>query len=143
MLKSSSSEKKLVKPLKNCFFGPNLHRKGVIMGHTQDEKKAFLTEITKADHQLSEFFYFIKISYVLTELWIFLYLEWCFLSNKCHFQLKPLRLLDWDLVSHHNEHLTIIFRVVLTLYVGVAMQLNQPPVFYCTAIIFQIFAQLS
>ena len=27
MLKSSSSEKKLVKPLKNCFFGPKLHRK--------------------------------------------------------------------------------------------------------------------
>ena len=27
-----------------------------------------LAEITKADHQLSESFYFIKISYVLTEL---------------------------------------------------------------------------
>ena len=81
MLKSSSSEKKLVKPLKNCFFGPNLHRKGVIMDHAQDEKKFFLVEITKADHQLSESFYFIKISYVLTELWIFFYLEWCFLSK--------------------------------------------------------------
>ena len=34
--------------------------------------------------------YFIKISYVLTELWIFFYLEWCFLSKKCHFQLKQL-----------------------------------------------------
>ena len=82
MLQSSSSEKKLVKPLKNCFFGPNLHRKGVIMDHAQDEKKFFLVEITKADHQLSESFYFIKISYVLTELWIFFYLEWCFLSKK-------------------------------------------------------------
>ena len=41
MLKSSSSEKKLVKPLKNCFFGPNLHRQGVIMDHAQDEKKIF------------------------------------------------------------------------------------------------------
>ena len=30
-----SSEKKLVKPLKNCFFGPNLHRTGLIMDHTQ------------------------------------------------------------------------------------------------------------
>ena len=90
MLKSSSSEKKLVKPLKNCFFGPNLHRKGVIMDHAQDEKKFFLVEITKADHQLSESFYFIKISYVLTELWIFFYLEWCFLSKKCHFQLKQM-----------------------------------------------------
>ena len=90
MLKSSSSEKKLVKPLKNCFFGPNLHRKGVIMDHAQDEKKFFLVEITKTDHQLSESFYFIKILYVLTELWIFFYLEWWFLSKKCHFQLKQL-----------------------------------------------------
>ena len=30
----------------------------------------FLAEITKADHLLSESFYFIKISYVLTEFWI-------------------------------------------------------------------------
>ena len=38
------------------------------MDHAQDEKKIFLVEITKADHQLSESFYFIKILYVLTEL---------------------------------------------------------------------------
>ena len=38
------------------------------MDHAHDEKKFFLAEITKADHQLSESFYFIKISYVLTEL---------------------------------------------------------------------------
>ena len=68
MLQSSSSEKKLVKALKNCFFGPNLHRKGVIMGQAHDGKKIFLTEITKADYQLSEIFYVIKISFVLTEL---------------------------------------------------------------------------
>ena len=68
MLQSSSFEEKLVKPLKNCFFGHSLHRKEVIMGHAQDGKKFFLTEIQKADHQLSESFYFIKISYVLTEL---------------------------------------------------------------------------
>ena len=67
MLQSSSSEKMLVKHFKNCFFGPNLNRKGVIMGHAQDEKN-FSTKITKADHQLLESFYFIKISYVLTEL---------------------------------------------------------------------------
>ena len=79
--------KKLVKPLKSCFFGPNLHRKGVIMA-TPNMEKIFLTEI-KADHQLSESFYFIKI-YVLTELWIFFYLEWYFLPKKCHFQLKQL-----------------------------------------------------
>ena len=68
--------KKSVKPLKFAFFGPKM--------------EFFLTEITKADHQLSETFYFIKMSYVLTELWIFFYLEWCFLSKKCHFQLKQL-----------------------------------------------------
>ena len=36
-----SSEKKLVKPLNNCFFWPNLHRKEVIMGHAQNGKKFF------------------------------------------------------------------------------------------------------
>ena len=35
------------------------------MGHAQNEKHVFfLTEITKADYQLSETFYFIKISSV-------------------------------------------------------------------------------
>ena len=56
MLQSSSSEKKLLKTPKNCFFGPNLHRKGVIMGHAQGGKKV-LAEITEADHQLSEFIF--------------------------------------------------------------------------------------
>ena len=37
------------------------------MDHAEDEF-FFLVEITKADHQLSESFYFIKILYVLTEL---------------------------------------------------------------------------
>ena len=59
--------KKVGKTSQKLFFGPNLHRKEVIMGHTQDGEK-LLTEITKSDHQLSESFYFIKISYVLTEL---------------------------------------------------------------------------
>ena len=96
MWQSRSSEKKLVKPLKNCFFGPNFHKKGVIMGHAQNGKRFFLTEITKADHQLSESFYFIKMLYVLTELWTFFYLEWCFLSKKCHFQPKKL----WFVVKY-------------------------------------------
>ena len=34
-----------------------------------------IAETTKADHQLSGTFYFIKISYVLTELLIFFYLS--------------------------------------------------------------------
>ena len=41
MLQSSSSEKRFEKPLKNCFFVPNLHRKGVNMGHVQGEKTFF------------------------------------------------------------------------------------------------------
>ena len=68
MLQSRSFEKNLVKPLKNVFFGPNLHRKEIIMGHARDGKIFFLAEIKKEDHQLSENFYFIKTSYVLTEL---------------------------------------------------------------------------
>ena len=60
-------KKKWVKPLKNCFIGPNLHKKGVIMGHAQRGKQFYWAEITKADYQLSETFYFIKLSYFLTE----------------------------------------------------------------------------
>ena len=59
MLQSSISEKKLVEPLQNLFFfGLNLHRKGVIMGHAYDGI-FFFAEIAKLDHQLSESFYFI------------------------------------------------------------------------------------
>ena len=61
-------KKKLVKPLKNCVFGPNLHKNKVIMEHTENENQFFLVEITKTDHEPSETFYFIKMSYVLTEL---------------------------------------------------------------------------
>ena len=49
-------KKKLVKPLKDFFFWPNLHKKGVIMGQAQNEKQFFLAEIAKADQQLSESF---------------------------------------------------------------------------------------
>ena len=38
------------------------------MRHAQNEKNNFLAEITKAEHQLSQTSYFLKISYVLTEL---------------------------------------------------------------------------
>ena len=70
MLKSSSSEKKLVKPLKNCFLDPICIEKGSLWTTPKMKKNFFLVEIAKADHQLSESFYFIKI-YILTELWIF------------------------------------------------------------------------
>ena len=50
------------------LFWDQFAQKGVSMGHTQNNKQFFVAEITEADHQLSETFYFIKISYVLTEL---------------------------------------------------------------------------
>ena len=71
------------------FWTPFVQKRGHY-GPRPRWKNFFLAEITKADHQLSESSYFIKISYFLTELWIFFYLEWCFLSEKCHFQQKQL-----------------------------------------------------
>ena len=61
----------MVKPLKIAFLDPIYTRKGSAWA-TPKMKNFFLTEIIKADHQLSETFYFIKIS-VLTELGIFFY----------------------------------------------------------------------
>ena len=88
MLQSSSSEKDLVKPLKNCIFGPNFHKKEVIMGHAQ--------------FFLAEMFHFIKISYVLTELWIFFYLEWCFGQKKVWFPAKTALKQDGEAAIRSN-----------------------------------------
>ena len=41
LLQSSISDKKLVKPQKKFFFGRNLHKKGVIIGHAQNGEKFF------------------------------------------------------------------------------------------------------
>ena len=72
LLQSSSSEKKLVKPLKN-LISPKM------------KKKRIFAEITEADHQFSETFHFIKISCVLTELLIFFYLSDVFFVKKVSF----------------------------------------------------------
>ena len=82
--------------LKIVFLYPICTEKGSIWA-TSKVKKHFLAEITKADHQLSESFYLIKISYALTELWILFYLEWCFLLKKYHFQQKQL----WTIYMKH------------------------------------------
>ena len=58
----------MIKPLQIAIFGLNLRKKEVSMDQTQNEKQFVLVEITKVDHQLSKKFYFIKISYFLTEL---------------------------------------------------------------------------
>ena len=73
------------------FFWDQFAQKGVIVGHAQNKQQFFLVEVRKADHQLSETFYFIKILYVLIGLWIFFYLEWLFFVKKCHFQLRQLQ----------------------------------------------------
>ena len=82
---SSSSEKNLVKPLRITIFGSNCTKKGSLWA-TSKIKNNFFKEIIKPDHKLSETFYFIKISYVLTELWMFFYFKWCFFAKHGHFQ---------------------------------------------------------
>ena len=81
---------KIGKTSKNCFFGPNFHKKGVIMNHAQNEKRLFLAEITNPNHQLSETFNFLKISYIF----LLSYESFSILSDsfcgKCHSQLKQL-----------------------------------------------------
>ena len=67
MLQSSSFEKKLIKSLKkNAFLGPVYTKRGHY-GPRPSRKTIVLAEITKADHQLLETFYFIKISYVFVK----------------------------------------------------------------------------
>ena len=69
--------------LKKIVFGAQFAQKSGLYGPCPKWKTIFLAKITKANHQLSETFYFIKISSILIELWIFFYLEWCFLAKKC------------------------------------------------------------
>ena len=61
-------KKKLVKPFKNCFLDSICTEKGSLWSTPKMGKKNLSRIIKKADHQLSESFYFIKISYILTEL---------------------------------------------------------------------------
>ena len=83
------------------FFWTQFAQKRGHYGPYPRWKKLFLAEITKADHpQLSENFYFIKISYVLTELYLFRY--WVMFSvKKVSFPAKTaaLRILSIFLVS--------------------------------------------
>ena len=86
-MQSSSSEKFLLKPLKIAIFGPNLCKKRGQYGPHPKQTKSFFAEMTKADHKLSKTFYFIKISYVLAELWMFFYfMVMFFFAKKGHFQ---------------------------------------------------------
>ena len=79
----SSSSEKFLKPLKFTICWPNFCKNRVPMGHTQNKKQYFFSEITKPDHKLSKAFYFIKISYLQHV--CFGRYE-CFFAKKCHFQ---------------------------------------------------------
>ena len=88
MLQYCSSEKKSVKLLKIALLRSYLGRNWASMGHTQNQAQFFFVEITKGDHKLSRTFYFIRISYVLTELWmIFCDMLSCVIFC-CHFWQK-------------------------------------------------------
>ena len=67
MLQSSRFEKKKIKSLKKkAFLGPVYTKRGHY-GPRPNRKTIVLAEITKADHQLLETFYVIKISYVFVK----------------------------------------------------------------------------
>ena len=61
-------EKKLGKTVKNCSFRILFGQKVGQHGPHPKSSWIFFVEVTQGDHKLSRTFYFIKISYVLTEL---------------------------------------------------------------------------
>ena len=95
MLQSSSSGRKLVKPLKHCSFGSDLHKKGVIMGYAQNETQLFLAEITNLFHQNIKCF-----GWVMN---IFLFRMMLF-SQKKSFPAKTA-------VTVHINYMTFVFRL--------------------------------
>ena len=71
----------------------------------------FFLELTQGDHKLWRTFYFIKISSVLTELWMIFCLMWCFAVRTGHFQLKQtwkfaiyLVILKWRFIFNIVNH---------------------------------------
>ena len=73
-------KKNVLKPLKITFFYH--YPTFTIMGSpwVMPKTKFIFAEITKSDNKLSKTFYFIKISYVLTEV-LFFYFVWCFFAK--------------------------------------------------------------
>ena len=84
-MQSSNSENVLLKPQKIAIFGLNLCKKRGQYGPHPKQTENLFAEMTKADHKLSKTFYFIKISYVLTELWMFFYFVVMFFCQKAWF----------------------------------------------------------
>lgn len=82
-------KKKLLELLKITILGPYLGNNWASMGQTQNQGHIFYGN-NKKRSQAFKNFYFIKISYVLTELWIIFYFGWCFVNKKGHSQQIPL-----------------------------------------------------
>ena len=77
----------VLKKICQTIFQPNLHQKGLTLSHSQNQNLFFFfSQTTKPDHKLSKTFYFMKISNVLIELWMFFYCVLCFFVKKGHFQ---------------------------------------------------------
>ena len=97
MLQSISSEKKMVKPLKNCFLVTNLHKKRSHYGPRPKWKTIFFGRNNKSRSPAFRNLLFYQYIYVLTELWIFFYLEWCFFVNKVPFLAKRAVVSSWKI----------------------------------------------
>ena len=100
MLQSSSSEKKLVKPPRNCFFGSNLDKKGIIMGHAYIEIH-FLGRYNK--RRSSAFSNLLFYQNIISFDWV----EWCFLSKYCHFLLQQQYISCIPLLNYFHVYLAI------------------------------------
>ena len=101
----------MLKPLKIAIFGPNWHKKGGQYGPHPKQTKNFFSEMTKADHLLFKTFYFIKISYLLAELWMFFYFVVMFFWVRVYFLRKSLSMehlrITFGLCNSHSRHFHI------------------------------------
>ena len=90
MLKSSSSEEKLVKPLKNCVLDPICIEKESLWTTPKMKKNIFFGRNKKnRSSAFRKFLFYQNIMFWLSYE-SFSINQWCFLSKKCHFQLKQL-----------------------------------------------------
>ena len=94
------------KLLKIVLLGHYLGKNWASMSHTQNEAKFFFLETTKEDHKLSRTFCFIKISYILTALWMIFWLVWYFAAKTSQFwaetgilNLSSINSKDWPKYS--------------------------------------------
>ena len=102
MLQSRSSEKKLVKPLKNCFWQTQFPQKGHYGPHP-NEKQFFGRNNKRWLSAFRNFLFYQNILFWLSFDWSFSILSDVFLSNKCHFQLKQLMMMANTSVSYFKN----------------------------------------